>query len=344
MLTRTAALSLALLSLPAFAQDEESPKTFAQYEEKHQFVCNAPIEKLPAPDVLEHAGYRYEFMGATAKIRRIDAKKGPLKLGVLSAIKDAEPETFALLDKFFAEFEKQNVDFIVVGGDTAEEPAVLDQVYAWLVKRTTKPILTVAGNSERPAAHNHSIGKLRAEHPNLINMGIVRRVDADGADIVSLSGYYDARYLHMRGACVYKPEDLDAVVTLAKESDDPVVLLSHGPPKQSGKASIDFVPDSGNVGDPEVLKVVQTAKIPFGIHGHILEAGGKATDLAGKPLKEGKPWPQLFLNPGSANPLTWKLNAGGTSYGLAAVMTIDGKKASYTVLKGEKPAPTAKSE
>jgi hypothetical protein len=43
------------------------------------------------------------------------------------------------------------------------------------------------------------------------------------------------------------------------------------------------------------------------------------------------------VNQGSANPLPWKLNDGTTSYGLAALLTIDGKKASYEILRGAKP-------
>lgn len=337
---RQVALAFSLLCAVALA--DEPPKNFTEYEAKHEFVCNGPIEKLAAADVRELAGFKYELWGSTAKIRRVDARKGPLKLGVVAAIKDAEPETLALLETFFAAFETQDVELIFVGGDTAEEPAVLDSVYAWIAQRTKRPVLTVAGNSERPSAHNYTISKVRkAGSENVINMGIVRRVDADGVDVVSLSGYYDKAYLHMRGACIYGQPDLDALVEAAKEADDPVVLLSHGPPAQKGKEAIDFVPASGNVGDPQLTAAIKSAKISFGVHGHILEAAARATDLAGKPLKPGRSHPAFFLNPGSANPLPWKLNSGVTSYGLAAIVTFDGKKASWEFLKGSKPKPVA---
>ena len=335
------ALALFLVASTALA-DDEAPKNFDEYEAKHEFVCNGPIEKLATPDVREHGGFRYEHTGSTLKLRRLIPRKGPLKIGVLAAIKDAEPETFTLLDGFLAEFEKQDVELIFVGGDTAEEPKVLEAVYEWLAKKTKRPLLSVAGNSERPSAHNYAIFKVRrAGNGHLINMGIIRRVDGDGADVVSLSGYYDKAYLHMRGACIYTPADLDALVEAAKEADSPVVLLSHGPPKQNGKDAIDFVPSSGNVGDPQINAAITAAKIPFGVHGHILEAAGKATDLGGKVLKPGKAYASFFANPGSANPLPWKLNAGGTSYGLAGVITFEGKKAKFEVLRGEKPKPVA---
>lgn len=315
-------------------------KPFDEYQSKHEFACNAPLEKIDGPDIRQHGGFTYEHRGYVTKVFRDEKRKGPLKIGVVSAIKDAELETFQLLDTFFKEFDAQDVELILVGGDTGEEPKVLEAVYEWLTKRTSKPILTVAGNSERPSAHNYAINKQRANGAeNLINLGIVRRVDADGVDVVSLSGYYDKAYLHMRGACIYEQKDLDAVVDAAKEANDPVVLLAHGPPRQRGQDAIDYVPSSGNVGDPAVLAAIKEAKIPFGVHGHILEAADRATDLAGRPLKGGKSYASFFLNPGSANPLPWKLNSGKTSYGLAAIITFNGKQASWQILRGQKPAP-----
>lgn len=339
-MSRTA-FAVLLSSAIAFA-DDAAPKTFAEYLAKHEFVCNGPLETLPTAEVREFGGFKYELLGSSAKVRRTSPRKGPLKIGVIAATKDADPETLALLETFFAEFDKQDVELIFVGGDTAEEPKMLDAVYAWLAKRTQRPVLTVAGNSERPSAHNYAINKVReAGAENLINMGIVRRVDADGVDVVSLSGYYDKAYLHMRGACIYGQPDLDTVVEAAKQADDPVVLLSHGPPAQKGKDAVDFVPSSGNVGDPQILAAIKAAKISFGVHGHILEAAGRATDLSGKPLKQGKSYPSFFLNPGSANPLPWKLNSGATSYGLAAIVTVEGKQARWAFLKGEKPSSGA---
>jgi hypothetical protein len=43
------------------------------------------------------------------------------------------------------------------------------------------------------------------------------------------------------------------------------------------------------------------------------------------------------VNQGSANPLPWKLNDGTTSYGLAALLTIEGGRGAYEVLRGSKP-------
>lgn len=332
---RTGVFATALLAATSMA---EPATTHAEFESKNEFKCNAPLEVLAQAEVREHAGFRYELRGSTVALRRASPAKGPARIGVLSAIKDAEPQTLALLTNFVETFEKRDVALIVVGGDTADDPAVLERVYAHLTQKTSRPILTVAGNTERSGAHNHAVAKTRkAGAQHLLNGGLVRRLDAEGFDVVTLSGYYDPRYAHGRGVCIYKKEDVQAVIAAAKSSDDPVILLSHGPPRQEGKSAVDFVPGAGNVGDQEITRALTEGNIPFGIHGHILEAGGIATDLRGKPLREKKTHASLYLNPGSANPLPWKMNTGKTAYGLAAVLTVDGKRASYEILRAPKP-------
>jgi Icc-related predicted phosphoesterase len=296
---------------------------------------------IQLPELVKYKGWLYEYGGASLKVRREGGdKKGPVKLGLLAGIKDLEPETQGALKRFLDEFEKQDVDLVIVGGDTAEQTDVLDAVYAWLPQQTARPIVSIAGNTERAGAHNYAIAKVRKTGAiNLINMGLVRRYDGPGFDVVSLSGYHDKTYLHLSGGCIYTDQALTDAESAIRAADDPVVMLVHGPPRQSGKQSLDFVPGAGNVGDVKLTDLIKKMKVPFGVFGHILEAGGHATDLAGKPLPQKKPAAALFVNQGSANPLPWKMNDGSTSYGLAAVMTIDGKKASYEVLKAPKPAP-----
>lgn len=326
-------LTVTLCSTVALAED------FAAWEERYQFDCNGPYEHFSPADVKEREGWRFEHTGATVKVRRAKprASKKPV-LGLLAGIKDMEPETKATLDAFIAQFEKADVDAIVIGGDSSSEPDGLDQILDYLVKATNRPLLVVAGNMERGAALNYAILKQRkAGHLHLLNLDVIRRYDGDGVDVLGLGGYHDKAYLHLAGGCVYKDKDVDALERAAADADDTVVLLTHGPPRQRGQQAIDFVPGAENVGDPKLTSLITKAKIAFGIHGHILEAAGRATDLSGKPLPQKKPHPALFVNQGSANPLPWKLNDGTTSYGLAALLTIDGKKASYEVLRAPKP-------
>ena len=41
--------------------------------------------------------------------------------------------------------------------------------------------------------------------------------------------------------------------------------------------SLDYVPGVGNVGDPQLNELIEKNKIPFGVFGHILEAGARGT-------------------------------------------------------------------
>ena len=322
-----------LLSSLAFAED------FASWEERYQFDCNGPFEHFSPADVKEREGWRFEHTGGTVKVRRLKARasKKPV-LGLLAGIKDLEPETRAMLDVFIADFEKADVDAIVIGGDSSSEPDALDQILEYLGKATSRPLLIVAGNMERGAALNYAILKQRkAGATHLLNLDVIRRYDGDGVDVIGLGGYHDKAYLHLAGGCIYKEKDVEALERAAAAADDPVVLLTHGPPRQKGQQALDYVPGADNVGDPQLSALIAKAKISFGIHGHILEAAGRATDASGKPLPQKKPQTTLFVNQGSANPLPWKLNDGSTSYGLAALMTLDGKKASYEIIRGPKP-------
>ncbi|MGV3620913.1 MAG: metallophosphoesterase family protein [Archangium sp.] len=325
--------SLALCSSLAFADD------FAVWEERYQFDCNGPFENFSPADVKTREGWVFEHTGGTVKVRREKPRtaKKPT-LGLLAGLKDLEPESKAMIDSFIAQFEKADVDAIVIGGDTSSEPDGLDEILAYVAKATNRPLLVIAGNMERGAALNYSILKIRktgATH--LLNLDVIRRYDGDGVDVLSLGGYHDKAYLHLAGGCIYKDKDLEALERAAAAADDVTVLLTHGPPRQKGQQALDYVPGAENVGDPRITSLINKAKISFGIHGHILEAAARGTDLSGKVLPQKKFHPALFVNQGSANPLPWKLNDGTTSYGLAALMTFDGKKASYEVLRGPKP-------
>jgi hypothetical protein len=86
---------------------------------------------------------------------------------------------------------------------------------------------------------------------------------------------------------------------------------------------------------------IAEAKIRFGVFGHILEAGGRATDLEGKkPVKAGQAVPALYVNPGPAFADPWSLNSGGVSRGMAAILIIKGGKGEWQQVKagGAKPA------
>ena len=150
-----------------------------------------------------------------------------------------------------------------------------------------------------------------------------------------MPGYHDKRYTHQAGYCMYRTDDIARAVELAGNLNGPTLMLGHGPPQQQGPTGLDHVPEAGNVGDPELAAALEQAKIPFGVFGHILEAGGRATDLSGK--REIKPlsWSEtLYVNPGSANSIPWLMNDGTNSKGLASIITISAdRKARYEVIR-----------
>ncbi len=314
---------------------------FAAWEERYQYDCNGPFEHFEPADVLTFGGFRYEHTGGTVRVRRVEPRAGSrATIGALSGIKDLEPETKALLADFLAAFEKADVEAIVIGGDTSSEPAGLDAILGFLAASTQRPLLVIAGNMERGAALNYAIRKLRkAGHLNVLNMDLIRRFDGAGFDVASIGGYHDKAYLHLSGGCVYGDKDLATLERAVEAADDPVVLLAHGPPRQRGQKAIDFVPGADNVGDPRLTALITRRGVRFGLHGHILEAGGAGVDLEGRALPQKRWHPTLFVDQGSANPLIWRLNDGSAAYGLAAILSVEGPRAAYEVLRGKKPAP-----
>ena len=336
------ALAAVLAAAPAARAEDETPRTYEAYQRASSLTCvGDPGFTLPAPEAFEAHGFTVEVRGAVAKLRRKGASPhaGKARLGVLAGIKDLEPATKRSLDAFYAEFEKQGVDAVLVGGDTAYGELELEDILSYLGEKKL-PVIAIMGNNESRSAFNRATLAAWKKHPLVLNGNLLRRVDGDGFDVVSLGGYHDKAFASTSGACLYRDADVAALAGLAAQADDPVVLLLHGPPKGEGKAAIDFVPGSaGNVGDVRLTKAIAGAKIPVVVAGHILEAGARATDGSGKKaVPEGKAAKTLFLNPGQANSLPYSLSLGWTSYGTAAIVELGGGQASWKLLKAERPA------
>lgn len=342
---RTLAATLALGAGVAGAQEEPEPlaATFDLYQENNEGRCVGPADgRLAKPQEYEHAGFRYVLEGARVKVTRVKPRAGPTALpalGIVNAIKDDAPETRQNLDDYLAKFAAADVDGIVVGGDTAFDESELTSLLGRLGAAGV-PVYAIIGNQESRGSWNRALRDVHRTHPNVLNLDLVRVVDAEAFDLVTLPGYYDKRYTHQTGACVYTPADAKGLAALAASVEGPVILVSHGPPKQAGKKALDFVPGAGNVGDEAMTAALAAAKIPFGIFGHVLETGGRATDLSGKKeLRPGTFAGSLYLNPGSANSLPWRMNTGPESYGMAAVLTIQGKKARYEIHRSPRRPP-----
>jgi Icc-related predicted phosphoesterase len=330
------------LGLSARADDDnEVAKDFDAYQKSQENVCVGPIDgKMTAPLVFDLGGFHYAVEGPRARVSRTSTRKGTgVRIGILNAIKDSEPKTLANVDSYLARFKEADVDGIVVGGDTAYDEEAIQSMLE-KVAGLNVPVYAIIGNAESTGSWNRAARAAHESKHNVLNLDFVRVVNADGFDLVSLPGYYNRHYAAQIAPCVYKPEDASQLSTLAAGLKGPVFAISHGPPKQSGKLGIDSADQAGNVGDTALAEALAEAKIPFGIFGHIVEAGGHATDLLGKKeLKAGVLADSFYLNPGSANSSPWRMNTGPETWGMASVVTVEGRKAKYDVIRTPKPAP-----
>ncbi|RME28107.1 MAG: hypothetical protein D6806_03450, partial [Deltaproteobacteria bacterium] len=212
------------------------------------------------------------------------------------------------------------------------------------------PLFVIIGNRECKSTFNMALATLAEDFPNVFNLNFIRRVDLDDIDIISQPGYHDPEYVHCRwDKCIYFESDTLFLDKLVAEANDPVLLVSHGPPRQKDRNGIDVVSEGANVGCPWLTEAIRRNKIPFGAFGNIQEAGGKATNLDGDTIiPKGKFVDSLYINPGPADSMAWSMNDGTESHGMAAVLEIVDNKARYEIFRvGQeaepKPAP-AKTE
>jgi hypothetical protein len=217
-----------------------------------------------------------------------------------------------------------------------------------LLAESDLPVLVLSGNRECKTTFNSAMATLTEDFPNVFSMNAVRRVDLDDVDIISMPGYHDPEYVHCSwDKCLYYESDTLSLIELAKEANDPVVAISHGPPRQHDRNGIDVVSEGANVGNPALAAAIEKGKILFGAFGNIQEAGGKAVNLDGtSQIAQNTFVNSLYLNPGPGDSMIWTMNDESESRGMAAVIKIVGKKASYKVYrigqetKAPAPAPT----
>ncbi len=311
-------------------------KTFDEFQEANEMTCvGAPDARIAAPETYDVGGFHYSIAGGHARVTRIKPRThADIRIGIVNAIKDDTPETQANLNDYFTRFKAEDVDAILVGGDTAYGEDDIQSILERIAGNDW-PVYAVIGNAETRAAWNRAARAAWQNRKNVINVDLVRVISADGFNLVSLPGYYDKRFSSSVAPCLYVHEDLKQLPAIFADLTGPTVFLTHGPPRQSGKIGIDYTgPQAGNVGDPDLADYLVKAKVAVGVFGHIVEAGGHATDAAGK--KEVKPATlsdTLFLNPGSANSAPWRMNTGPQSWGMGAILTLDGGKAKYEIIR-----------
>ncbi len=307
--------------------------TWSDYIKANRYICPGPFDTLKETRELKLGGKTYSHKGYRLEVKDPDPDS-KIVLGVLSAIKDVAAPTQENLQRTFAWFKEKKVEWVIVNGDVALEEFALEEVID-LIAAPGFPVLVTLGNSESKGSFARVYADREAKWPNLVNGVFVRQLIADDAELWTLPGYHDKRFVHQGNGCLYKPEDLDAMAkALTPAGKNPVVLVSHGPPKGQGALAMDYMADKVNVGDEGLNNLIEKKKIAFGLFGHILEAGGVAVGKEfGSLVKPNTPVTSLYLNAGSVSGDPWGQNDGSTSTGMAFVVTIDGDKAKYEVLR-----------
>lgn len=328
----TCAVLVTAGALHAQELDEEPPPaTWAQVGTRYQTECPAPFFTFKTKETFTAGGHTFDVLGSTW-VRQGAPLNGMVKLGVLGAIKEASPETRENLARAMKEFKKQGVQFVVANGDISEGEFDLQDAFNMLGAEIQLPVFLYIGNSEGKGSFTRAYLKAAKDHPHLINMNWVRHADLGGIHLLSLPGYYNTKYLHGSAGCRYVKKDVLELQRLVNklQGKGPLILTSHGPPRSFGAAAIDVAFDAGNVGDPDMTDLIINGEIPFGIFGHILEAGGRVTsDLkTGTPVKlpMKKGADALYFNAGSVSATPWAMLKGPPSYGMAAIFSLEAGK------------------
>lgn len=316
----------------------ELPKGPTQVSEIASFYagrCPVAPFTLPQPETRTVAGHSFAVHGSRWE-RLGGAWSEELRIGVLGALKDASPATRANVQRAAKRFQAEKVNFVVANGDLGEDRE-LDDVFFLLGESFSVPVLVFAGNMEWTAAFSEAFAKAGAKHPQLINGNWARHIDLGGVHLLTLPGWSNRSFMQS-GACRYGDADLEDLRRLAKplvEAGEPIVLLTHGPPRGDGPEALDMTYDSGNVGNEQLRHLIDELPISFGIFSHILESGGRIRSgfadgaLLKSPVR--KPQTRLYLNAGSASAFAWEMLDKSRSEGMAAVFRLrDGKATART--------------
>jgi hypothetical protein len=298
--------------------------------------CVGPLDRSGAALEINIAGKKWRRQGYELSVLNKDPDSDAV-LGLVSDIKDATEATLQNLKRFVAEFKKRGAEAIIAAGDIAEETPDIRSVVLTLAE-SDLPLFVIIGNREGIRDYDAAVGSVAEAKKNVFDLNRIRYVSGDDFDLVSLPGYHDPNHVRTKDGCAYTIEDVADVPRIAARAVNPVVLVSHGPPKGSTRTSLDFSDTEANVGDPRLARVIQTSGIPFGVFGNVMEAGGTGVSADFNTRIEPGTWAErLYVNVGSASSFPWKLNVGEVSHGMAMVLRIKGKKASYEVLRA--PAP-----
>ncbi len=325
------------LAEPTDPPPEDGFDAYRRFADKRGGDCVGPAGDLDQPFDFEAGGHQYRLFGH--RLQQLDKDKNKvLRIGVLSATKDDRDVTLDAIAKLIRILKKKKMDVLVVNGDIAGHDINVDEKLFPALAASGVLTIVHAGNTESCGYFNRAATKVSATHPNLINGNYVRQIELDDGVLYTLPGYHDRRFVHTGGAAHYDAEDIFDLRRMIRAGPGPKVLISHGPPKMKGKRGLDIASGVGHVGDPAMTDMVRGTKLRFGIFGHILEAGGRGSDLKGNKRRRTKKWyKSLYVNAGTANTDPWTMLNGSTSYGMALLYELKGKKARFQVFKLTEP-------
>jgi Icc-related predicted phosphoesterase len=307
--------------------------------------CAASLDPGPAADV--NLGSR-TAKAAGSKLTFTDKDAdGELKLGVLGPVNEDSGENMLALKKYLKFFADEKVDAIIVPGDVGEVADGIARVLKTVATESKVPVFVVIGNSECRAEYTDGVDAAKKDAPGVVNLNQFRVIEFPEATLVSLPGYHDPNFMRCQTGCRYYKSTVDEVVTAAKASKVPVMMIAHGPPHGSGNQALDFSAAGDiNAGDPEINRALKEGNIPFGIFSNIKEAGGRATaePEATTLVKEATPSKTLYFAAGPADTMKWSMNDGTTSFGMAAVVSIKDGQASYKALRTKQMTAAEKAE
>lgn len=301
-------------------------------------VCMSRWSEAGEVKALEAGGKTFQIKGTHATETSKD-DDDQLVLGLVADTKEDTAENLANLDAILKFFKDSQAEAIVIDGDLGEDQK---QIEAVLDKVSTAglPVFAIIGNREGRTAFSDAMTQASSRHPNLVSLNKIRLVTFDDAALISVPGYHNKVYLHAEDGCLYSAADLEASLPIVQAAKGkPLVMVSHGPPKQEGADALDRTLEQVNVGDPALFDFIKNNGIKFGVFANIHEAGGRATNLTGQSLiPEGKLADELFVSIGPADSVRWTMNDGTESVGMASVLTIKGDKAMFKVLRLPKKA------
>jgi len=299
---------------------------------KQSNACVGATDAKEPARTFKVGGTTYTQKGASLVIKGSNQKR-KFVVGLISSVNAANKANANNWKAFIEKFKADKVDMVIALGDLGSNFKDIRAFVLHLGHKQPWSLAVIPGNKDKQFVYNSVVAQASKLFPNLIDLSKVRHIKATGIEFVTLPGYYSDKFTVKENGCVYKAGDLKALAKLAKKARSKVALISHGPPKGSGKNAIDYAVDA-NVGDAALTKFIKkNRKVRFGLFAHIQEAGGQGVGRRMKKIvKEGKASSYLFVNGGSSHAAGWKLNNNKDVKGMAMVVTFSRNKASYKTL------------